>query len=153
MCSVGSFLFLPDGVLCASHFRPMVSILVTRGRGGDLTGTFSTLRQKKNRKCVPSRRNGRPRTRSNTRPASCIFRIRESSNPREKDLVLVNFPRPSPLNPCLPLPVRISARASASRLADVRALAPIGARGHISSRTDQLIPAILFPIFRVLHLC
>ena len=59
-------------------------------------------------------------------------------------LLLFNFPRPSPLNPCLPLPVRISARASASRLADLRALAPIGARGHISSRIDQLIPAILY---------
>ena len=40
--------------------------------------------------------------------------------------------------------MRISARASASRLADLRALAPIGARGHISSRIDQLIPATRF---------
>ena len=109
MCSVGSFLFLPDGVLCASRFRPMVSVLLTRGRGGDLTGTFSTLRWKWHRKCVPSRRNGRPRTITNTRPGPCIFRIRESSNPREKDLVLVKNSARRHKLPCLCLCVHKSA--------------------------------------------
>ena len=135
----------PQPPLFTTSFR----VLVTRGRGGDLTGTFSTLRPKWHRKCVPSRRNDRPRTRTKSRPASCIFRIREFANPPEKDLVLVKFPAPSPLNPCSPLTVHISARASAPRLADLRALAPIGARGHTSSRnynsfrTDKLIPSRL----------
>ena len=40
----------------------------------------------------------------------------------------------------------IFARASASRLADLRALAPIGARGLILSRIDYLIPNyLLYP--------
>ena len=37
-----------------------------------------------------------------------------------------------------------SVRAFASRLADLRALAPIGARGLILSRIDYLIPNWLF---------
>ena len=44
----------------------------------------------------------------------------------------------------LSLSVLIFARASASCLADLRALAPIGARGFILSRIDYLIPNWLF---------
>ena len=80
-------------------------------------------------------------------PEAWISRILRIPNPPDKDLVLINFPRPSPLNPCSILRMHISARASAPRLADLRALAPIGARGHASSRnynsfrTDKLSPS------------
>ena len=51
------------------------------------------------------------------------------------DLLLVNTPTHAP-NSGLPLTVHSSVRAFASRLADLRALAPIGARGHILFRND-----------------
>ena len=73
-----------------------------------------------------------------------------SSNPREKDLVLVNS-APSPLNPCLPLALYTFARALSPRLSDRRAFAPIGAHGHwrrafgatlaARLRRDTLIPS------------
>ena len=55
-------------------------------------------------------------------------------------LLLVEFSARRHKLGCLFLSVLIFARASASRLADLRALAPIGARGLILSRIDYLIP-------------
>ena len=51
-------------------------------------------------------------------------------------LLLVKTPTHAP-NSGLPLTVHSSVRAFASRLADLRALAPIGARGLILSRIDH----------------
>ena len=57
-------------------------------------------------------------------------------------LLLVEFPARRPKLGCLFLSVRIFARASASRLADLRALAPIGARGHNGARSRSLAERI-----------
>ena len=100
----------------------------------------ATVRQKRHRQCKPS-------CRKDNSKKLCTYRNPASGatlgNPVEPSpsafkFIINELPAPSPLNPCLPLPVRISARASAPRLADLRALAPIGARGHISSRIVQL---------------
>ena len=52
-------------------------------------------------------------------------------------LLLVDLPARRHKLGCLSLSVLIFARASASRLADLRALAPIGARGLILSPIDH----------------
>ena len=90
-----------------------------------------TLRAKMQRSCVPSCRNGRQTACTKVCCKSYMFRNRECSYTREKDLVLVNTPTHIP-NSGLPLTVHISAREFASRLADLRALAPIGARGQVA---------------------
>ena len=152
MRSVGSFLFLPDGVLCASHFSLRVGDFRSQASAGRLAGhVFNPSSEMASDMCTLAPKWEAAYTQKKRTPP-CMFRIRDLVNPREKDLVLVNFPRPSPLNPCLPLPVRISARASASRLADLRALAPIGARGHLIPNRS-IDPGNIFPIFRVVHLC
>ena len=100
---------------------PLSRKSTSKPQGGSKT---CTLRQKVRQKHVPSARKPGARRRTKGQTPSCIFRIRRIPNPRDKDIVLVNTPARRHKLRCLFLSVLIIARASASRLADLRALAP-----------------------------
>ena len=106
---------MSDLLLGSTHFRQTVNVLcrisarrfrcwVDGGRRATGGARIQTVRQKLFRMCVPSRRNRRPRAGKKTRRAPCFCRFREFPNPREKDLVLVDFPRAVTTQSALHLP-------------------------------------------------
>ena len=131
MHSVGSFVFLPDGVLSASHFRLRVCDFRSQASASRLAGHMfnpSSEMASEMRTLAPK---WEAAYRQKNRTPPCMFRIRDLVNPREKDLVLVNYS--ARRHKLVLMCVRAyAARAFASRLADLRALAPIGARGQVA---------------------